>query len=1099
MDKREILNNTTDAVYCRGTAIYKKNGVVDFHVGEDEYNDACDYIEATVKGSGRNYYDVYLTIEDGETIIDSNCTCPAYDSYPYLCKHCVAVALEYIDYEKHNKIVMEEHNRRLESLEKLSMIQKGMKRQTSPGLKSLLRQQSYERLLPFMEEGAYGKVRLEPILEIESDQISAEFRIGYNKMYVLKDVFAFEKRITERKDYSYGKNLEFHHSIDAFAPESRDLVQFVMRWARENRSEYERPMYYGYRYGYDTPATRYISLSTVELERFFIAMKGRDLLAYFGESGQGERTYHVSSEPQKLKIRIDGGDDGIQLRFVGSGGILCINHMFAIEGDKINRIDFSGREKILNFVECMLDEPGQLFIEKEDLKDFCNILLPEIKKTTDCEIVNFDESEYIIPEPEFKIFLDMPQKYMITIKPIAIYDEKEILIYDNDTNISYRDLQKEQAIKKLVEVYTNAYHEKEKMMVLGENDELLYQLLSEGIERMQQVAEVYISDAIKRIQIVTSPNTIVGVSLSGDLLELKIEADSFSMDELVDLLSRYQKKKKYYRLKNGNLVHMEDDDIQKIANIKNTLQLTDKELKKGSVKVPKFRALYLDEQLEDSDFIQSHASSDFVELVRNIKTIEENEYTVPKSLEDILRNYQKEGFQWLKSLYQNGFGGILADDMGLGKSLQVITFLLSEIKEAAPEKKRRVLIVCPASLVFNWKSEFEKFAPELSVKMIIGNAETRAEMIQSSEKRDILITSYDLLRRDVEVYEKVEFFCQVIDEAQYIKNSGTQSAKAVKLIHSGFRLALTGTPVENRLSELWSIFDYLMPGFLYNYKRFKEQMEQPIVKENDEQVLERLQKMIRPFVLRRLKKDVLKDLPDKLEENKYVQMQGEQRKIYDAHVKRMKMMLEKTDDDEFRSNKIQILAELTKLRQMCCDPSILFEQYGGESAKTEMCIDLIRNAVENGHKILLFSQFTSMLENLQKHLKKEKITFYSLTGSTPKEKRAQMVAAFNEDDTSVFCISLKAGGTGLNLTSADIVIHYDPWWNVAVQNQATDRAHRIGQKNVVTVYKLITKDTIEENIVHLQERKMELADKVLSGEGISSVGINREELIELLQ
>ena len=478
--------------------------------------------------------------------------------------------------------------------------------------------------------------------------------------------------------------------------------------------------------------------------------------------------------------------------------------------------------------------------------------------------------------------------------------------------------------------------------------------------------------------------------------------------------------------------------------------------------------------------------------------MEEYDFEIPQSLNGILRNYQKEGFRWIKALHENGFGGILADDMGLGKSLQVICFILSEMEKAKKSENKRTLIVCPASLVYNWKREFEKFAPNLIVKTVSGNVDERHEMIMESGKKDILVTSYDLLKRDIEVYGDMEFFAEIIDEAQYIKNSTTQVAKAVKLINATFRLALTGTPVENRLSELWSEFDFLMPGFLFNYKRYKEQFEQPIVRDNDQETMVRLQKMISPFILRRLKKEVLKDLPDKVEENMYVKLEGEQQKLYDAHVKRMKLMLEKTDDVEFNTSKIQILAELTKLRQLCCDPAILFDKYKGESAKADMCIELIKNATENGHKILLFSQFTSMLENLQKRMIKEGISFYTLTGSTDKRERAKMVEKFNFDDTSVFCISLKAGGTGLNLTSADIVINYDPWWNVAVQNQATDRAHRIGQKNVVNVYKLITKGTIEEKIVNLQERKQELADKVLGGESIGSASFNKEELLELL-
>ena len=383
--------------------------------------------------------------------------------------------------------------------------------------------------------------------------------------------------------------------------------------------------------------------------------------------------------------------------------------------------------------------------------------------------------------------------------------------------------------------------------------------------------------------------------------------------------------------------------------------------------------------------------------------------------------------------------------MGLGKTLQVISLLLSEQESAKAGEREwhRSLIVCPASLVYNWQKEISRFAPQIKTTLVTGLATERQRIVRHTKEGEVLITSYDLLKRDVELYRDMVFAIQVIDEAQYIKNPGTQAAKGVKQITAGFKLALTGTPIENRLSELWSIFDYLMPGFLYTYQRFREEIEIPIVVNGDEN---RMQRMIRPFILRRLKGEVLRDLPAKLEENVFAKLEGEQLALYDAHVQRMKESLEGKSEKEFRSEKIQILAELTRLRQICCDPGLLFEGYKGESAKAQMC----------------------------------------------------MVESFNEDDVPVFCISLKAGGTGLNLTAADIVIHYDPWWNVAVQNQATDRAHRIGQKHVVTVYKLVSEGTIEEKIIAIQERKKELAKQVLEGEGMDSVSFTKEEILELL-
>ena len=504
------------------------------------------------------------------------------------------------------------------------------------------------------------------------------------------------------------------------------------------------------------------------------------------------------------------------------------------------------------------------------------------------------------------------------------------------------------------------------------------------------------------------------------------------------------------------------------------------------------RSLPLDEALQENAMMEVIRDVSFASRIEKLQNPDFEKEYVPDSLKGILREYQKAGAAWIGMLYSNQFGGILADDMGLGKTLQVISFLLVEHTGCS-------LIVCPASLVYNWKHELERFAPSLKADMVTGNVQQRKEVLDRWKEVDVLITSYDLLRRDITDYQELHFFCEVIDEAQYIKNHGTQAARAVKQVQTGFRLALTGTPIENRLSELWSIFDYLMPGYLYSYQRFRTELEQPIVQHKDEDAAKRLQRLIRPFVLRRLKKEVLQDLPDKLEENLYADMDGEQQELYDAHVRRMKLMLEEKSDEEIRTDKIEILAELTRLRQLCCDPALLYDNYKGGSAKTELVRGLIRNAVENGHKVLLFSQFTTMLERLYRILEEEKIASHMLTGATPKEKRIEMVESFAHDEVPVFCISLKAGGTGLNLTAADVVIHFDPWWNSAVQNQATDRAHRIGQKNVVNVYRILAKGTIEEKIVELQERKLQLSDRILGGESLQAQGLTREELLELLR
>ena len=526
------------------------------------------------------------------------------------------------------------------------------------------------------------------------------------------------------------------------------------------------------------------------------------------------------------------------------------------------------------------------------------------------------------------------------------------------------------------------------------------------------------------------------------------------------------------------------------------LRLSPKELIKGKVHVPVYRALYLDKLLEKNEEIYNTRDSHFRALVKNFKTISDANYDEPESLKSVMREYQRTGYKWLRTLEQAGFGGILADDMGLGKTLQVIAVLLAA-KEAG--RTESSLVVTPASLVYNWGEEMKRFAPELRVGIISGTQEERQQKLSDYQEYDVLITSYDLLKRDVAFYEDKQFAYQIIDEAQYIKNHTTAAAKAVKVIKSKVRFALTGTPIENRLSELWSIFDYLMPGYLYGYDTFRSEFVAPIVKFADQESLERLKRMTSPFILRRLKENVLKDLPDKLEESYYVKLEGEQQKLYDAQVLHMKQQVAMQDAEEFRQNKLQILSELMKIRQICCDPSLCFENYKGESSKLEACLELLKSAIEGGHRILLFSQFTSMLAILEHKLTESGIEYFTITGSVNKERRLQLVQEFNQGNVPVFLISLKAGGVGLNLTGADVVIHYDPWWNLAVQNQATDRAHRIGQTKKVVVYKLIAKDSIEEKIQKLQEEKKSLSEQVIQGDANVLSSMSREDFLSLLE
>ena len=736
-----------------------------------------------------------------------------------------------------------------------------------------------------------------------------------------------------------------------------------------------------------------------------------------------------------------------------------------------------------------------MVIGTKNLSEFYYRILPSLR---DHPFIEVDEEEnveeYLPPEAKFDLYLDIDDDFMTctgtTTYDDHVHDLKPFENSDFPLDIWRDGLQEEKAVNSVEQYFPN-YDSKKKQFMQFADEEQIYDLLNTGIRELMEIGNVHGSDAFNRLRIRRTPVMNVGVSLSNNLLDLEVLSRDMEPDELVSVLESYAKKKKFHRLKSGEFISFDQNEsLEMLTVLMNSLNISIDEFTDGKLHLPAYRALYLNKMLEEHDSVAAERDRGFRSLVRSFNAVKDSEYDVPEGMGEVLRNYQVYGYKWIRTLADYGFGGILADDMGLGKTIQMIAYIQAQ-KEAGETKPS--LIVCPASVVYNWAEEFSRFAPALKVTPLAGTAAVRNRLFE--EDTDVFVTSYDLLKRDIGNYKNQQFACEVLDEGQYIKNPKAAVSKSVKIINADHRFVLTGTPIENRLSELWSIFDFLMPGFLYTYDRFRQTFETPIAKDKDEAVTERLRKMVSPFILRRLKQDVLKDLPEKMEEVRYAKFEDRQQKVYDGQVVRMKEMIGSSAENE---NKITILAELTRIRQICCDPSLIFDNYDGESAKKDACLQLIESAIDGGHKMLVFSQFTSMLDILKKELDDREIPYYVITGATSKEERMRLVHRFNENDIPVFLISLKAGGTGLNLTGADVVIHYDPWWNLAAQNQATDRAHRIGQQNKVTVYRIIAKDTIEEKILELQEAKKDLSDAILSGETTSLGQLSREELLELL-
>lgn len=1096
----DIKADAYPATYRKGKELYETGGVFDFSydIYMEQELPMAD-ISAKVRGNEQDFYQVSAIVDEKFADVSScNCTCEAFYNYEGICKHCVAVLLAYVNRREARDILRVKREALGEQENVIPVQEKALisSMQTAGAFKTILSQYSMRAGVSYLiPEDIYGKVELEPFFKMNYGYASVEFKIGTEHMYVLKNISAFLRALERNEKIRYGKKLDFYHNKEAFSEQAWEFVTFLKQQELDKRRQTQYHAYYVYTGSYE----RTMELDEVGIDRFFEAVGDASFIAELGYAE--EMTYCLSEKEYRPKLTIRTGAAGVFLLLEDLHVIRGNQYYYFYEEEQIYRSSRALKEKTGEFFDYLERQVGgECYIAVDELPMFCRDLLPLLRESFDVVEEGFDESLYVPKKPEFELYLDKQDNQVIGAKLVAVYGDKKYNVLEKPGAGEVRDLAEEMRIKSLVEPYFNEYGMGHTVLVLSHNEDMLYQLLTGGLQRLSEHMTIYTSEDFRGLKVVSSPAVSVGVSLKSDLLELDIHSEEMPAEELAYLLTKYDRKKKYIRLKNGEFLDIRDDGLGLLAEVSEDLHLTEANLKKAHINIPKYRAMYLDAALKSNQILTIEKNKEFKGMVRNMKTIEDSDYEVPETLKSVMRGYQKNGFLWLKTLRENGFGGILADDMGLGKTLQVISLLLAEqlSYEMGERERRRSLIVCPASLVYNWQKEIERFAPNLNTVIVAGLATERQQIVRGTQEGDILITSYDLLKRDEELYKDIVFAIQVIDEAQYIKNPGTQASKGVKKITAAFKLALTGTPIENRLSELWSIFDYLMPGFLYTYQRFREEMEIPIVVNSDENKMQRLQRMIRPFILRRLKGEVLHDLPEKIEENFYAKLEGEQLALYNAHVQQMKQMLDDKSEKEFRSEKIQILSELTKLRQICCDPALLFEGYRGESAKTELCIDLLLRAVNSGHKVLLFSQFTSMLDRLAGRLEKEGIRYYMLTGSVGKEKRMQMVESFNEDDVPVFCISLKAGGTGLNLTAADIVIHYDPWWNVAVQNQATDRAHRIGQKNVVTVYRLVSENTIEEKIMAIQERKRKLAEQVLEGEGMDSVSFTREELLELL-
>ena len=991
------------------------------------------------------------------------CSCPQFDRAGR-CKHIAAALYEHFDLEKHP-----EHNPGARIVRTP---------RTNDAARRLLSAMRGTRSVPEPDAGDSrpdALAHLTPVMSLPEnykEDFTLSLRVGYDKGYVVKDIGDFTRRVERSESFAYGKRLTLNHDINNFDAPSQKLIGFLQRLSALLTIR----DHYGYSSSFHGPSVDLPASVAAEYFDFFSQLPLED--------GSGH------------PVRLQKGDPRLRAAFARKDGMVYLN-ITSDEGWTLPSTNsrFCVRENtamlcspsfIKNAGPLLQSESGFRFTF-EDMPAFCSLVLPRIRNYVDISDPDGVLNEYMPDECVPRFFFDYVDG-QLRARLVFHYDSGDIR-FGESREAGRRDLRAEDAAVRALKrdfPYTGA------QSTFIENDpDRIMAFLAGPIDGYRERGEVFISDRL-RAQEVRPPKAAVGVSVSDGMLSLSFDTGGFPTEELEALYQSLLARRKYHRLKDGRFMRLtgEGTGIEALAETAHMTQLTASELKKGTVSLPVYRALYLDSVLEKSSGLKVKRNEQFKDLIRRFKTVADSDYALPEGIHGELRPYQETGFRWLKTLEGVGFGGILADEMGLGKTLQMIVFFASKPRS---ETGLPHLVACPASLVLNWEDELKRFAPELKVRLIAGNLRERKAMLAGEDDADVWVTSYDLLKRDVELYSGHEFYAFVLDEGQFVKNQSTKASKAVKAIACRQRFVLTGTPVENRLSELWNLFDFLMPGYLFSHQRFVEKLEKPIAQKGDADARQQLNRLVRPFILRRLKKDVLKELPEKIEHVRRIQLSEAERKVYHAQSLAALQMLEGTQE------KLAILAALTRLRQICCDPNLCFENYEGETSKLEACLELVRSMAENGHQILLFSQFTSMLDRIRARLEAEKITCFTLQGSTPRQERARLVKAFNQGGAQVFLISLKAGGTGLNLTAADVVIHYDPWWNIAAQNQATDRAHRIGQQNCVQVYKLIAGDTVEERILDLQNKKAELLDAVTENAGEDIARMSQEDLMALIR
>ncbi len=1060
---RNLASN--DTTYARGLQYYKDNRIT-----SATYSNSAKQFRMIVKGN-YNYSVAVDEQEDGS--FDYTCNCPSRLKDQGACKHVVAALLFILKYQERSM---------------LSETKSPEERKAIQILDYFASQE--DAFLTGETFSIEPTISIATILKGDGARAMISLRGGSNRKYKIQTIKKFLADLYHHENFALGKEFRYIAGESTFDHSSQALLDFLLE-VYEIQEVIDNSHISKMFTKAHMIVTKNMLIKVMQLSSdlgFTLELYGKVYPGVHFKRGNPKVSYQLSMDEESVTVNYQGKEAVLPL--TETGELLYYDKVVYMPDKKFIR-------NFKPFYNSLGKDKEPLAFKGESKNKFLEHVLPRISETMELDVPEELKSRYISCDMEAKLYFDK-HKHGIKAELKYKYGDYEFNSFENANAGSFIIVRQREKEDDIINDILNLGFLPYKNYYLLKDEDRIYEFLSGRVMELEEKAGLFYSEDFRRLGIRAPGSFTAGVRLNAELnmLELDMSFDDVPREELRDLLHSYQVKKKYYRLKNGSFVNLENKSISELSGILNSLNVNTKTMAEDRILLDKQHAVYLDKVFTEKEF-ELLRDQDFQALTERILNPVNTNYELPEDILATLRPYQVTGYKWLKTLADNDLGGILADDMGLGKTLQSIVYIASGVDRTGQGEHKSYLIVCPTSLTYNWLDEIENFAPFLKAVVISGIPADRQETIENYKEYDVLITSYPLIRRDITSYEKILFDTVFIDEAQFIKNDSSLNAKSVKRLRANNHFALTGTPIENSLSELWSIFDFIMPGYLNSHSKFVELFEKPILKE-DKEALKDLHDHITPFILRRMKKDVLTELPDKYETKMLTELSEEQKLIYLSYLESIRGELNSEIDEKgIEKSHIRILAALTRLRQICCHPSTFLENYQGGSGKLDLLMEVIPDAIANDHRILVFSQFTSMLKIVENELKDMNIPYFYLEGSTPTEDRNDYVKRFNGGEGKVFLISLKAGGTGLNLTGADTVIHYDPWWNPAVEDQATDRAYRIGQQNKVHVMKLITKGTIEEKIFKLQRKKKELSDSIISSKEVFINTLTREELEEL--